>query len=260
MLTGCTHEETGNVLVRRGRVGEGRVGRGEVKTAIVTAAGSGIGAASARELANRGYAVALMSPSGKAEDLAKELGGLGLTGSVTEVADLESLVGETLERYGRIDGVVNSTGHPPSEEILKLTDEQWHGALDLVVLNVVRIARLVTPVMVGQGGGAIVNVSTFSALEPSPAFPLSSSLRAALAGFTKLYADRYAAEGVRMNNILPGFVESFEIDDETRRSIPMQRQGSVAEIAKTVAFLLSSDSGYITGQNIRVDGGLTRSI
>ena len=241
-------------------MGEGRVGRGEVKTAIVTAAGSGIGAACARELANRGYAVALMSPSGKAEDLAKELGGLGLTGSVTEVADLESLVGETLERYGRIDGVVNSTGHPPSEEILKLTDEQWHEALDLVVLNVVRIARLVTPVMLGQGGGAIVNVSTFSALEPSPAFPLSSSLRAALAGFTKLYADRYAAEGVRMNNILPGFVESFEIDDETRRSIPMQRQGSVAEIAKTVAFLLSSDSGYITGQNIRADGGLTRSI
>ena len=241
-------------------MGEGGVGRGEVKTAIVTAAGSGIGAACARELANRGYAVALMSPSGKAEDLAKELGGLGLTGSVTEVADLESLVGETLERYGRIDGVVNSTGHPPSEEILKLTDEQWHEALDLVVLNVVRIARLVTPMMLGQGGGAIVNVSTFSALEPSPAFPLSSSLRAALAGFTKLYADRYAAEGVRMNNILPGFVESFEIDDETRRSIPMQRQGSVAEIAKTVAFLLSSDSGYITGQNIRADGGLTRSI
>jgi NAD(P)-dependent dehydrogenase (short-subunit alcohol dehydrogenase family) len=129
-----------------------------------------------------------------------------------------------------------------------------------VVLNVVRMTRLVTPVMLRQGGGAIVNVSTFSAFEPSPAFPLSSSLRAALAGFTKLYADRYAAEGVRMNNVLPGFIESFEIDDETRGSIPMQRQGSVVEIAKTVAFLLSSDSGYVTGQNLRVDGGLTRSV
>lgn len=236
------------------------LGRGTRKTAIVTAAGSGMGAACARELARRGYAVALMSPSGRAEELAKELGGLGLTGSVTEVADLKSLVGETHERYGRIDGVVNSTGHPPSGEILELTDEQWHETLDLVVLNVVRMARLVTPVMLRQGGGAIVNVSTFSAFEPSPAFPLSSSLRAALAGFTKLYADRYAADGVRMNNILPGFVESFEIDDETRRSIPMQRQGSVAEIARTAAFLLSDDSGYVTGQNIRVDGGLTRSI
>jgi NAD(P)-dependent dehydrogenase (short-subunit alcohol dehydrogenase family) len=184
-----------------------------------------------------------------------------LAGSVTEVGDLESLVGEALDRYGRIDGVVNSTGHPPSGEILDLTDEQWHEALDLVVLNVVRIARLVTPAMVRQGGGAIANISTYSAFEPSPEFPLSSSsLRAALAGFTKLYSDRYAAEGIRMNNILPGYIESFEIDEETRRSIPMQRQGSVAEIAKTAAFLLSDDSGYITGQSIRVDGGLTRSI
>ena len=230
------------------------------KVVIVMAAGSGMGAACAQELASRGYAVALMSPSGKAENLAKDLGGLGLTGSVTEETDLESLVGESLERYGRIDGVVNSTGHPASGEILELTDEQWHEALDLVVLNVVRMARLVTPAMLRQGGGAIVNVSTFSAFEPSPVFPLSSSLLAALAGFAKLYADRYAAEGVRMNNILPGFIESFEIDEETRRSIPMRRQGSVAEIAKTAAFLISDDSGYVTGQNIRVDGGLTRSV
>ena len=204
--------------------------------------------------------MALMSTSGKAEALGEELGGLGLTGSVTEESDLEALVSETLDRYGRVDGVVNSTGHPASDEILELTDGQWHEALDLVVLNVVRIARLVTPAMLRQGGGAIVNISTFSAFEPSPTFPLSSSLRAALAGFTKLYADRYAAEGVRMNNVLAGYVESFEIDDETRGSIPMQRQGTLEEIAKTVAFLLSEDSGYITGQNIRVDGGLTRSV
>jgi NAD(P)-dependent dehydrogenase (short-subunit alcohol dehydrogenase family) len=230
------------------------------KVAIVTAAGSGMGATCARELAGRGYAVALMSPSGKAEALGEELGGLGLTGSVTEESDLEALVGGTLDRYGRIDGVVNSTGHPASGEVLELADGQWHEALDLVVLNVVRIARLVTPAMLRQGGGAIVNVSTVSAFEPSPAFPVSSSLRAALAGFTKLYADRYAAEGVRMNNVLAGYVESFEIDDETRGSIPMQRQGTLEEIAKTVAFLLSEDSGYITGQNIRVDGGLTRSV
>src|ERR671921_354364 len=176
------------------------------KVAVVTAAGSGMGAACARELAQRGYRVALMSPSGRAGDLAEELGGFGLSGSVTESGDLESLVGETFERYGRIDGVVNSTGHPPSGEILDLTDEQWHETLELVVLNVVRMARLVTPVMLRQGGGAIVNVSTFSTFEPSPTFPLSSSLRAALAGFTKLYADRYAVDGVRMNNVLPGYI------------------------------------------------------
>jgi NAD(P)-dependent dehydrogenase (short-subunit alcohol dehydrogenase family) len=230
------------------------------KVAVVTAAGSGMGAACARELAQRGYRVALMSPSGKAGELAEELGGFGLAGSVTEGGDLESLVGEALDRYGRIDGVVNSTGHPPSGEILDLTDDEWHEALDLVLLNVVRIARLVTPAMVRQGGGSIANISTYSAFEPSPEFPLSSSLRAALAGFTKLYSDRYAAEGIRMNNILPGYIESFEIDEAILNSIPMQRQGAVAEIAKTAAFLLSDDAGYITGQNIRVDGGLTRSV
>ena len=234
--------------------------RSGAKVAVVTAAGSGMGAACARELAQRGYRVALMSPSGRAGELAGELGGFGLAGSVTEVGDLESLIGEALERYGRIDGVVNSTGHPPSGDILDLTDDEWHEALDLVLLNVVRTARLVTPAMAHQEGGAIVNISTFSAFEPSPTFPLSSSLRAALAGFTKLYSDRYAAEGIRMNNILPGYMENFEIDEETLHSIPMRRQGSLAEIAKTAAFLLSDDSGYITGQNIRVDGGITRSV
>jgi NAD(P)-dependent dehydrogenase (short-subunit alcohol dehydrogenase family) len=233
-------------------------GSGE-KVAVVTAAGSGMGAACARELAQRGYRVALMSPSGRAGELAGELGGFGLAGSVTEMGDLETLIGEALDRYGRIDGVVNSTGHPPSGDILDLTDDEWHETLDLVLLNVVRTARLVTPAMVRQGGGAVVNISTFSAFEPSPAFPLSSSLRAALAGFTKLYSDRYAAEGIRMNNILPGYMENFDIDEETLHSIPMQRQGSLAEIAGTAAFLLSDDSGYITGQNIRVDGGITRS-
>ena len=235
-------------------------GRSGEKVAVVTAAGSGMGAACARELAQRDYRVALMSPSGKAGELADELGGFGLTGSVMEARDLESLVGEALDRYGRIDGVINSTGHPPSGDILDLTDDEWHEALDLVLLNVVRTARLVTPAMAHQGGGTIVNISTFSTFEPSPTFPLSSSLRAALAGFTKLYSDRYAAEGIRMNNILPGYMENFKIDEETLHSIPMQRQGSLAEIAKTAAFLLSDDSGYITGQNIRVDGGITRSV
>ena len=230
------------------------------KAAIVTAAGKGMGAACARELAARGYSLALMSRSEEATDLAKELGGVGLEGSVTEEADLHTLVDKSLDAYGRVDAVVNSTGHPPTGDILDITDEEWHAGLDLVVLNVVRMARLVTPIMVRQGGGAMVNISTFSAFEPSAAFPVSSSLRSALAGFTKLYADRYAADGIRMNNVLPGFVESFEVDEPPRVSIPMRRPGTVEEIAKTAAFLVSADASYITGQNLRVDGGLTRSV
>jgi NAD(P)-dependent dehydrogenase (short-subunit alcohol dehydrogenase family) len=230
------------------------------KVAIVTAAGKGMGAACAREFATRGYSLALMSRSDDATKLARNLDGVGLEGSVTQEADLRTLVDKTLDAYGRVDAVVNSTGHPPTGDILDITDEEWHAGLDLVVLNVVRMARLVTPVMLRQEGGTMVNISTFSAFEPSSTFPISSSLRSALAGFTKLYADSYAAEGIRMNNVLPGFVESFEVDEQTRASIPMQRPGTVEEIAKCVAFLVSPDASYITGQNLRVDGGLTRSV
>ena len=226
------------------------------KVAIVTAAGKGLGAACARELATRGYSLALMSRSDEATALARELGGVGLVGSVTEEADLRTLVDKTLDAYGRVDAVVNNTGHPPTGDILGITDEEWHEGLDLVV----RMPRLVTLVMLRQGEDAMVNVSTFTAFEPSAVFPVSSSLRSALAGFTKLYTDRYAAEGIRMNNVLPGFMNSFEVDEQTRASIPMQRPGTVEEIAKTVAFLVSPDASYITGQNLRVDGGLTRSV
>jgi NAD(P)-dependent dehydrogenase (short-subunit alcohol dehydrogenase family) len=128
------------------------------------------------------------------------------------------------------------------------------------MLNVVRMARLVTPIMERQGHGAIVNVSTFAAFEPDPAFPVSCSLRAALAAFTKLYADCYAEVGIRMNNILPGFVDSYPETQENLDRIPMGRYAHVDEVAKTVLFLASPEAGYITGQNLRLDGGLTRSV
>lgn len=232
----------------------------EKKVAIITAAGRGMGAAIARELAAGGYALSLLTVSGAAVDLADELGGIGMRGSVSEPDDLAALVQHTIDAFGRVDAVVNNTGHPANGRLLDIPDEDWHAGLDLTVLNVVRMARLVAPIMQAGGGGSIVNISTFAAYEPDPAFPVSASLRAALGSFVKLFADAYAADGIRMNNVLPGFIDSYPIEEETVAKIPMGRPGTVVEIAKTVAFLLSSDAGYITGQNIRVDGGITRSV
>jgi NAD(P)-dependent dehydrogenase (short-subunit alcohol dehydrogenase family) len=230
------------------------------KVAIITAAGSGMGAACARELAAQGYKVAVMSASGKGEALGRSLGGLGFTGSNTDAGVLANVVGTTLDRWGRIDAVVNSAGHPPKGKLLEIADGDWHQGLDMILLNVIQMARLVTPIMERQGGGAFVNISTFAAFEPDPAFPISCVLRAGLASFAKLYADQYAARSIRMNNVLPGFFDSLPDNESRRDAIPMKRYGRVAEMAKTVAFLVSDAAGYITGQNIRVDGGLTRSV
>ena len=230
------------------------------KVAIVTAAGRGMGAAIARELAGAGYQLALLSNSGGAEKVAKELDGISLTGSVTEVKDLERLVENTLGKFGRIDAVVNNTGHPPKGPLLEISDADWHLGLDIALLNVVRMARFVTPIMLEQGGGAFVNISTFAAFEPSLTFPVSSSLRAALGSYAKMYADQYAPQGIRMNNVLPGYIDSYPESEANLRQIPLGRYGKVGEIASTVRFLLSDDAGYITGQNIRVDGGITRAV
>ncbi|CAH2602204.1 SDR family oxidoreductase [Rhodovastum atsumiense] len=230
------------------------------KVAIVTAAGSGMGAAAARRLTEAGYRVAILSSSGKGEALAQELGGFGVTGSNQSTADLQRLVDGTLQRWGRIDVLVNSAGHGPRAPLLELSDEDWHRGLDVYLLGAVRPTRLVTPVMQAQRAGVILNISTFAAFEPDPAFPTSGVFRAGLAAFAKLFADRYAAEGLRMNNILPGFIDTFPEKEEIRARIPMGRYGRVREIADTVAFLASDGAGYITGQNIRVDGGITRSV
>ncbi len=230
------------------------------KVAVLTAAGSGMGAAAARKLRSDGFEIAVLSSSGKGEALAEELGGLGVTGSNQSPEDLARLVDGAQARWGRIDVLVNSAGHGPRAPVLELTDDQWHTGLDVYMLNAVRPTRLVTPIMQAQGGGTIINISTFAAFEPDPVFPTSGVFRAGLAAFTKLFADRYAAENIRMNNVLPGFIDSLPEKAEFLERIPMKRYGRAEEIANVVSFLASDGAGYITGQNLRADGGITRSV
>lgn len=230
------------------------------KVAVITAGGSGMGAGAAHRLAKDGFAIAVLSSSGKGEALAKEYDGVGVTGTNQSNDDLQRLVDMTMERWGRIDVLVNSAGHGPKGPLLDLSDDDWHLGMDVYLMNAVRPTRIVAPIMQAQKSGAIINISTFAAFEPDPAFPTSGVFRAGLAAYAKLFSDKYAADNVRMNNVLPGFIDSLPEKEDRRVSIPMQRYGRTDEISDTIAFLASDGAGYITGQNIRVDGGLTRSV
>lgn len=228
--------------------------------ALVVGGGSGMGAAAARRLARDGYRIAILSSSGKGEALAGELGGIGITGSNANAADVDRLVAQAIDAWGRVDVLVNSAGHGPRDALLALSDEDWHRGMEVYFLNVVRAARAVVPQMQAQGGGAIVNISSAWIFEPSAMFPTSAVFRAGLASFAKLFADQYAPENIRMNNVLPGWIDSLPQTEERRMTVPMGRYGTAEEIAATIAFLASPDAAYITGQNIRVDGGLMRSV
>lgn len=165
-----------------------------------------------------------------------------------------------MEAWGRVDVLVNSAGHGPKGPVLELTDEDWHHGLDVYLLNVIRPTRMVTPIMQKQKSGSIINISTFAAFEPDPLFPTSGVFRAGLAAYSKLYSDKYAAENIRMNNVLPGFIDSLPETDDRRERIPMGRYGKSSEVASLIGWLASDEGGYVTGQNIRIDGGLTRAV
>ena len=246
----------------------------DYKVAIMTGTGQGIGRGCAVEMAKAGYKVSLMSPSERSIELAEELGGIGRRGSVLEVDDLQALVDATMEKYGQVDAVVSNMGHGggvPEEiktvgfdpdfdgPLLELPDELWHESLDMYVLNVVRLARIVTPIMIKQGGGAFVNISSMNTVEPRAPYPMSM-LRAALHSFAKLYGDRYARYNIRMNNLLPGFCENVNLSEFARKSIPAQRSATFEEIGQACVFLASDGARYINGQNILSDGGMNRAV
>ena len=230
------------------------------KVALFIAAGSGMGADAAKNLSAKGFDIGILSSSGKGEKLAIQLGGIGSTGSNQSNSDIKKLVDKIIEKWGRIDVLVNSAGHGPRGPILKLSDEDWHAGMETYFLNVVRSTRIVTPIMQKQNSGVIINISTFSVFEPDAVFPTSGVFRAGLASFTKLFVDQYSQYNIRMNNILPGFIDSLPEKAEFKKRIPLQRYGKVNEISEFVNFLASEGGAYITGQNIRVDGGITKSI
>ena len=192
--------------------------------------------------------------------MGNELGGFGVTGSNRSPDDLNALIKGAQDRWGRVDVLVNSAGHGPKGPVLEISDDDWHLGMEVYLLNVIRPTRLVTPIMQAQGGGTIINISTFAAFEPDPLFPTSGVFRAGLAAFTKLYADKYAVDNIRVNNVLPGFIDSLPETEDRRARIPMGRYGRAAEVSSLIGWLASDAGGYMTGQNLRIDGGLTRAV
>ena len=184
------------------------------KTCLVIGGGRGMGAATAKEMHKRGYKLSLMSPSDSCEHLAENLKGIALRGKAENKKNLERIVSLTMEKYGRIDSVLVHVGGPPKGDLLEIDDGDWDKANQMIIKPVVSISKLVTPIMLEQGGGSIVNITTFSAFEPSLTFPTSSVYRAGVSSFTKLFSDRYGSKNIRMNCLLPGFTDSLNLPDE----------------------------------------------
>ncbi|WP_306005346.1 SDR family oxidoreductase [Aquicoccus porphyridii] len=230
------------------------------KTCLIIGGGRGMGAATAREMHARGYRLALMSPSENCETLAKELDGVAHRGRAEVAEDTRAVFDLAMQSYGRIDACLIHVGGPPKGDLLEIAEEEWDRAHEMVIKPVIRMAKLLTPVMEAQGGGSIVNITTFSAFEPSLIFPTSSVYRVGVSSFAKLYSDRYGAANIRMNCLLPGFTDSLDLPQKYADMSALGRLARVEEQAKAAAFLLTDDSSYITGQSLRVDGGVTRAM
>ncbi|MCB1332163.1 MAG: SDR family oxidoreductase [Roseivivax sp.] len=230
------------------------------KVCLIIGGGRGMGAATAREMHHRGYRLVLMSPSDSCETLAAELGGVARRGKAENAADTQAVFDLAMQTHGRIDACLIHVGGPPKGDLLAIPDEDWDKAHGMILKPVIRIARLLTPVMQSQGGGSIVCITTYSAFEPSLMFPTSSVYRVGVSSFAKLYADRYGPDNIRMNCLLPGFTDSLDLPQKYADMSALGRLAKAEEQAKAAAFLLTEDSSYITGQSLRADGGVTRHL
>jgi NAD(P)-dependent dehydrogenase (short-subunit alcohol dehydrogenase family) len=228
------------------------------KVCLIVGGGRGMGAAAAREMHARGYELVLMSPSESCEALAAELGGIARRGRAEVAEDTKAIVDAAMEAHGRIDACLIHVGGPPKGDLLEIPEEDWDRAHGMIVKPVIRLAKLLTPVMEAQGGGSIVAITTFSAFEPSLTFPTSSVYRVAVSSFAKLYSDRYGPANIRMNCLLPGFTDSRDLPRKFADMSALGRLARAEEQGKAAAFLLTEDSSYVTGQSLRVDGGVTR--
>jgi 3-oxoacyl-[acyl-carrier protein] reductase len=251
------------------------------KVALVAAASKGIGLATAKALIDEGCKVSICGRhEGTLADALQELGSNAIVvqADVSKAADIDRWIAESRDRLGPIQILVTNTGGPPAGLVDTLTDEQWQAGFESTLLNVVRMTRLAATDMIQGGWGRIIHVTSLVALEANPLLAISSTLRAGIMNLVRLQSTAYAPNGITVNAVLPGHTltdrqihlaeiraekSKSTVDqmlEETAKEIPVGRLAEAHEIANAIAFLSSMQSGYITGTNLLVDGGLTKGM
>jgi 3-oxoacyl-[acyl-carrier protein] reductase len=255
------------------------------KVAIVAAASKGLGRAVAYELAIEGAKLVICARGADTLQAAKDAITRASKGDVRAVvADLSTTDGiervarAALDEYGRVDVLVNNAGGPPAGPFENHAWPEWQTAVDLTLRSAVELTRLVLPGMRERRWGRVINVTSIAVKQPVDGLILSNSIRAAVTGWARTLATEVAADGVTVNNVLPGYTRTERVDqlntsrassegvsvEEIRKrvegQIPMRRLGEPREFGAMVAFLASERASYITAQSIPVDGGWIRSL
>jgi 3-oxoacyl-[acyl-carrier protein] reductase len=255
------------------------------KVAMVAGASRGLGLAVARALAAEGAFVSIISRDATAIEKAgatirAETGGqvLARSADVRSTAAIEKWRDETVRRFGRLDLLFTNSGGPPAGRFSDLDDAAWQAGFELLVLSVIRMARLAIPPMRAGGGGSILFATSSSVKEPIANLTLSNVLRASVSALAKTLAAELAPDKIRVNQLIPGRIATdrlreldeinakkagIPLDEQRKRAasaIPLGRYGEPEEFGRAAAFLLSDAASYLTGATLQVDGGMIRSV
>jgi 3-oxoacyl-[acyl-carrier protein] reductase len=256
------------------------------RVAIVGGSSKGMGKATALALAREGVNVTICARhSDQLERTAAEIGAatssqqvLAVVADLSKQADIERLVADTTRRWGQVDIVVNNVGGPPPGLAAEMTDEQWHDGFELTFFSAVRLSHLVIPVMRQRKWGRIINLLSMAIKEPEDNLAISTVARTAVAAYAKILALEVAKDGITVNNVLPGSIETDRLQvvaemqarfhgrdpahgmDDRRGHVAAGRFGRPEEMADLISFLASERGGFITGTSVLIDGGQIRAV
>jgi len=239
------------------------------KIALVTGAAQGIGKAVTLLLARHGADVIVADVNlEKAEETAREVQSLGRQSmavklDVTRLQDVEATVETALQRFGKIDILINNAGIARDKLILRMTEEDWDAVLAVNLKGTFNCTKVVIKHMSKQRSGKIVNIASVVGEMGNPGQANYAASKAGVIGFTKTIAREFAQRGINVNAIAPGYIQTPMTDalpekakEELKRMIPMERLGQPEDVARAVLFLVSEASGYITGNVLKVNGGI----